>query len=54
MGTVINDVGVADGGATDDSVIEIGVGVSVGCSTTSDFSGDILKLTGGAGGISST
>jgi hypothetical protein len=45
---------VTDGGATDDSVSEIGVDVGGGCSTTSHFSGTPFRFDDTAGGISST
>lgn len=56
IGTVTNDVVVADGGATDGPVDEIGVGTSgTGCSMTSVFiKGEIvLRFIDGGGGASS-
>jgi hypothetical protein len=50
----MNCVGVTDGGATNDSVNEIGVGVSVGRSMISVFSSVPFRLIDGGGGISST
>ncbi len=54
IGTAMNCVGVTDGGATNDSVNEIGVGVSVGRSMISVFSSVPFRLIDGGGGISST
>ncbi len=54
IGTAINCVGMTDGGATDDSVNEIGVGVGIGRSTISDFSNVPFRLIDRGGGTSST
>jgi len=54
IGTLINGVDVTDGGATDDSVNEIGVCVGVGCSILSDFNNVPFRLIVIGGGISST
>ncbi len=54
IGTLINGVDVTGGGATDDSVNEIGVCVSAGCSILSDFNNVPFILIVIGGGTSST